>query len=578
MTDLTPFSEIPRPRLTDEYDKAIVERSLQSVEQDLVNKFDRRTDLILEAGKSLVISSDASAARFALGINASGLLAVTDYATGVVGDFVIDWQDVSGLSQQLANLQSAYETADGSLTSAYISADAVVAANADAANATLSATLTAADDALQANIDTEQSARIAGDAAEAAARESVSARLDLTGTRNMALNGMFNRGKDDWGNVESFTHVLESSENRWSINLYGLAQGVRYPFTDMPIPDWKAETYAIQMEAYMYHPSGDLSMRIYVEHFDGTSWVFAGNIGNVSNGGPVGLYKGTVSIPAGSSQLRTVAACTVGASAADGTSSFTITGLMVHRWQGHYIPINDGAGAQVQGADVSVLKQAFVGSDGKALARLALTAAASGNPALLELLDGDGGSSIALKAAKIFFGSSTVFEDTHNTFYTGSGGYRYRDRGPFGASSDLLIWYGPTSVALNSETKTNGVFAVATDGGFYGGPLAGVTSDVDRLQATTFAGVGGTTSTATLEPQGGSGSYTVTWERTSGAALTVNASGLTVSFSANEDQSSKSIYRAVVTDTVTGRKANLDLTVYMIPFTFSGDFGDIGSA
>ena len=120
---------------------------------------------------------------------------------------------------------------------------------------------------------------------------------------------------------------------------------------------------------------------------------------------------------------------------------------------------------------VSVVKEAFVdASTGEAVAKLNLVASAGGgNPTRIGLLNSDGTSTIALVAEQIFFGDDTVFEDTHNTIYTESGGYRLRILGPFPASGDLVIWYGPDSVSLNSETKTNGVFALATDGKVYFG-------------------------------------------------------------------------------------------------------------
>jgi hypothetical protein len=111
-----------------------------------------------------------------------------------------------------------------------------------------------------------------------------------------------------------------------------------------------------------------------------------------------------------------------------------------------------------------------VGSDGTAIAKLVLEASAGGgNPARIGLRDSSDGSSIALIAEQIFFGDDTVFEDTYNTIYVESGGYRLRILGPFPASGDLVIWYGADSVALNSETKTNGIFALATDGKVYFG-------------------------------------------------------------------------------------------------------------
>jgi hypothetical protein len=174
-------------------------------------------------------------------------------------------------------------------------------------------------------------------------------------------------------------------------------------------------------------------------------------------------------------------------------------------------------------ATVEVLKTAFVDSNGDALAQFSVTAAAGGDPARLSLTDGSGGSNIALDADEVFFGSDTVFEDTHDTFYTEANSYRYRDRGPFGSSGDLLQWYGPTSVALNSETKTNGVFALATDGKVYYGAseLNGRTLKIlgDFLIVAEAPGTGGsgTTSAYSMTTENADGSVTYTWYHVSGS-------------------------------------------------------------
>jgi len=89
---------------------------------------------------------------------------------------------------------------------------------------------------------------------------------------------------------------------------------------------------------------------------------------------------------------------------------------------------------------------------------------------------------IILAANAINFGSNTIFEDTYDSFYTETASRRNRFGGPFGASGDLMEWFGPTSVTLNSETKTNGYWAKGTDGQMYYG--AGALSTVTAYYAT----------------------------------------------------------------------------------------------
>jgi len=122
---------------------------------------------------------------------------------------------------------------------------------------------------------------------------------------------------------------------------------------------------------------------------------------------------------------------------------------------------------------------------------------------------------ITLAAEAINFGNDTTYEDTYNTFYTVGGSYRYRDRGPFGASSDLLQWYGLNSVTLNSETKTNGIFALGTDGVVY---LAGNDLTAQAFDATNegdndlTSGVSTTgTAQADVVVVGGDSPFTYQW-------------------------------------------------------------------
>ena len=123
----------------------------------------------------------------------------------------------------------------------------------------------------------------------------------------------------------------------------------------------------------------------------------------------------------------------------------------------------------VHEAIAAVLKQAFIGPDGTAIARLVQIAAATGStPAIIELLSAGGSSAIAFMAAQIFFGGNTRFEDANNSFITefsdGGTAKRARFMGPFGANGDCVIWLGPASVAEDSETFANAEFALTTAG------------------------------------------------------------------------------------------------------------------
>lgn len=157
MTDamMTPV----RPKSGDKYNRRVAEQTSQAFERDLQQKYDKRSHLYLSPGKELVITSDDLQFQYGVGIKANGQLRLKNMATGVDGTFLIDWESVEGLSQQLANLEAGYEADDSAITSAYLAADAIVASDAESARAALSTTLTtsytAADVVLEGNLQAD---------------------------------------------------------------------------------------------------------------------------------------------------------------------------------------------------------------------------------------------------------------------------------------------------------------------------------------------------------------------------------------------------------------------------------------
>ena len=152
-------------------------------------------------------------------------------------------------------------------------------------------------------------------------------------------------------------------------------------------------------------------------------------------------------------------------------------------------------------------------------------------------------SEINLDGDAINLGSDTEFETTDNTFITETGGYRYRYGGPFGTSSDLLQWFGADSVAQDSETKTNGIFALATDGKVYygsselntggGTPLAATVSPTFVIGNAGGSGGTATTPSVTVTPAGGTSPYTHSWTVLQGEDASVTSpTAATTTFSA----------------------------------------------
>lgn len=136
-----------------------------------------------------------------------------------------------------------------------------------------------------------------------------------------------------------------------------------------------------------------------------------------------------------------------------------------------------------------------------------------------------------------------------------SGSYVVRHGAGFGASSDLVLWYGSSSTAIGSATKTNGVFALATDGKIYAGNAE--LSNPVRVtigSAINVVGSSGFSGTITVTATGGNGSYTYQWvkepyESGQSASLTNSTSAtVTVSASLSTGQDSTGRVRCYVYD------------------------------
>ena len=85
--------------------------------------------------------------------------------------------------------------------------------------------------------------------------------------------------------------------------------------------------------------------------------------------------------------------------------------------------------------------------------------ASGGKPARIGLVSSTLGSYVALDAPYIFWGDNTVFEDATDTLQTTVGENRkvLAFGAPFGASGNLLEWWGPATTALGTMTTGNGL-------------------------------------------------------------------------------------------------------------------------
>ncbi|QBX37214.1 hypothetical protein E4M02_02630 [Brevundimonas sp. S30B] len=122
---------------------------------------------------------------------------------------------------------------------------------------------------------------------------------------------------------------------------------------------------------------------------------------------------------------------------------------------------SDDATQRDLAASVSEQRLAIVDLEtGQALAKFELIAAASGGkPARFRLVSSSLGSAAAIDAPFIYWGDNTVFDDATDTLQTTIGSLRrvLALGSPFGAASNLLEWWGPSSIALSAMTTANGL-------------------------------------------------------------------------------------------------------------------------
>lgn len=510
---------MPTYRPGDTYSQENERRSRAGFSRELEQKHDKRSDLRVGQGFDLVLTSPGFI-DYAIGFDDNGLLTVTNYDTGVSGTFVIDWQDVQGLEQELLDLQSSFEAADTILQAGITSNAGLITTNTSSI-ATINTELLAARDG-EANLlakitSVETTATDAETAAATAQSEITAARdgelsllaqingiqqsvVDEASARAIAIEEVKAEVQASWPNLipPEYRYPKEGDDALWQIIFADIgATGVPQPLRpEQDALKIEADGTQSQLLARMRPavtgltnlilPPGRYGLRI--------GYRAEGN-GVTITGLNARLRDTTEAFPSGRNEA--FSPLVSGGTTNEATCVFDLTSESVSEYflelhvafasasslPDFYIhalrleALPDGLTepgpfvGDAEQAIASSVREAIIGADGQAVARIILEAAAgSGQPTRIGLQRGsDGSSDIALVAKQIFFGSDTVFEDTSDTIYVETGGFRQRILGPFGASNDLVWWYGPTSVALNSETRTNGIWAFGTDGKVYYG-------------------------------------------------------------------------------------------------------------
>jgi hypothetical protein len=663
---------VPRPKTTKDYDQRTTEQAFQALERDLSEKYDRRSDLILDPGKELVLTADNSSAQYGIGIDNSGYLRILDYSDGTIGTFSVAWSNVDGAAQEITNLTAYVDAADATLQAsintnassstangtaisvlqteitaaregeasllANITDVRTAFASADAAEAsartTLQANLEAADTALQANIDAEESARVTADTAEAASRTALEVSLRGEMPRNNLIPARYQIPTEaDFDADSNFALFSSASQTNTSIqNPYTNTDALRFDSsaafgtfifspnigsgafdyaTRISVLLDSGKTYAIKL--HIGPDSNVTETRFIARGRDGSfnsigsttstgtitenySWSpstsqeysFELRIGSAS-GAAIWLYRvqlveiasdeSASDIPwieQGYSDQKAIAAAVIREESARVTADTAEAAARA--------TLEATVGTNTTSIDN--IAEAYA-TDTTGTARLVWRVNTSTNVATIEQTAATGyddgtwnGSAIALTANEISLranaidlGSDTEFEDTHDTFITETGGYRYRYGGPFGTSSDLLAWFGPASVAQNSETKTNGVFAQATDGKVYYGnaeltsPFR-LTGTPTLLAEVSGSGAGtATTGAPGISALNATGSVTYEWYQVTsdGSASVSSSTAQNPTFSramgAAPATAVSTIWKCVATDAGSGEVAQFDVRV-----------------
>lgn len=206
-------------------------------------------------------------------------------------------------------------------------------------------------------------------------------------------------------------------------------------------------------------------------------------------------------------------------------------------------------------------------------------AATGSDPAVVSLKSGKDGSEVSL-AAKILRLINNVGGTTIEVMRA-VGGYvffsnpisidRNGYRATLGPNDDLVLWYGADTVDPPDQTIANSIFALATDGETYIGggsanPLTGATVSPAYDLDFTFGVYSGTCGPFTVTAQGGDGTYTRTTEK---VALLSGTDGFTIVdgttgtpevdwSSSGAPGAGKMLFRHTITETSTGRKAQID--------------------
>jgi len=316
----------------------------------------------------------------------------------------------------------------------------------DTALGTSITNLTARTENTEADIIDIENAAANDRTATAQAISQVSARQNLL--PNKIRNGDFRSGLASY--IQSGTG--------WIVGTAG-GPGAAYAFCDADgQQDLWTEYYPVDTNlsfAFMGSRSGaNVSLNLVIEWWSETAQVGFGTVTIVPQGGFQRIIVENDVRPATATRFR-ILARKLGTG---GNVAFT---LLKVNTGAYATPWSDDQDAKAVQASVTEQALAIIDLENQqALARWEVVANASGGkPARIGLTSSSLGSFVALDAPYIFWGDNTVFDDATDTLQTTVGpNIRVLAFGaPFGASGNLLEWWGPSSIAIGSMTTANGL-------------------------------------------------------------------------------------------------------------------------
>lgn len=197
-----------------------------------------------------------------------------------------------------------------------------------------------------------------------------------------------------------------------------------------------------------------------------------------------------------------------------GTSGKIITSGTAYDGNGVFLG-EDGAGVYKFSVGGASGRLAFDGTNLSLPGGRLVNGSVGGSAIAASAITADKISVTSLSAISADFGNMTA-----GAIDLTAGSYVVRHGAGFGASSDLVMWYGLASVARGSATKTNGLFALATDGKVYFGSSTfdALTTPMTATMTTDYSTTHNTSITPTIDVspavsniQNGTAPYTYRW-------------------------------------------------------------------